>query len=506
LDVLQMKGISKSFGRNQVLFDVNFNLRPGEIHGIMGENGAGKSTMMNILYGNLEANAGEIYVAGEKVTIKEVQDAQKLGICFVQQEIALCQDATVTENIFMSRINHSRSFNMHKLAKEAKEILDPLCHGAINPYDTVDKLPISSQQVVEIAKAVSGDCKILILDEPTSSLSGSEADALHAMIHDLKDRGIGIIYISHRMSDIFGQCDRVSVLRDGRMVSTYDIKDATVPQLVKDMAGREVNVLYPEKHVASEGETEEIVLEVKNLKDAAGRFEDISFKLRKGEVLGFAGLLGAGRSEIMCGVVGLRKLAGGEVIFHGQNIVGKSTADIFNEGMVMLPEDRKTQGLFLDMDIELNTSAAYLSQITKGGFISRALEKKQAEEMSKELAVKCTGIHQIVRSLSGGNQQKVLLAKVLAKKPEVVIMDEPTRGVDVGAKAEIHRLLRKLANEGVSVILISSELEEVMGMSDRVCMIDSTGHFVGDVTGDDINSDKIMYYISDAYKYQEANV
>ena len=505
MEALQLRDISKSFGRNQVLFSIDFDLQAGEIHGIMGENGAGKSTLMNIIYGNLKSDGGEIRVDGNPVTINEVSDAQKLGICFVEQEIALCQDATVAENIFMARINQGKGFNMKKLAEEARQILEPLCGGSIDPYEIVEKLPISNQQVVEIAKAISNNCRILILDEPTSSLSGEEADALHRVIQDLKKRGIGIIYISHRMSDIFGQCDRVSVLRDGYMVSTRPIAEATVQQLVNDMAGREVDILYPPKAETLQRTEENVVLDVQGLTDAEGRFSDVNFKLYKGEILGFAGLLGAGRSEIMQGLTGLRPMKGGKVIFHGRDIMGKSTSAIFQDGLVMLPEDRKKQGLFLDMDIEMNTSAAYLQQITRGGVIQRGKERRQAEEMSKSMNVRCTGIHQIVRSLSGGNQQKVLLAKVLAKRPDVVIMDEPARGVDVGAKAEIHRLLRQLASEGVSVIMVSSELNEVMGMSDRVVMLDSSGCLVGDVTGDDINSDHIMYYISDAYKYQEKN-
>ena len=325
------------------------------------------------------------------------------------------------------------------------------------------------------------------------------------MVQGLKEKGIGVIYITHRMSDVFEQCDRVSVLRDGNMVSTMDIKDASVQGLVNDMAGREVDILYPDKAEHISKNDEDVVLEVTNLTDAAGRFKDVSFRLYKGEILGFAGLLGAGRSEVMMGITGLRKMSGGSVIFKGQNILGKATSDIFEDGLVLLPEDRKVQGLFLDMDIEYNTSAVYLRQITKRGAIDRAAEREQAERMCNAMNVKCTGLGQIVRSLSGGNQQKVLLAKVLAKKPKVVIMDEPTRGVDVGAKAEIHRLLRQLTQEGVSVILISSELNEVIGMSDRVMMMDSTGCLVGQAEGEDINSDHIMYYISDAYKYAEVN-
>ncbi|SFP65471.1 monosaccharide ABC transporter ATP-binding protein, CUT2 family [Oscillibacter sp. PC13] len=505
MNALELKGISKSFGRNQVLFGVDFALRPGEIHAIMGENGAGKSTLMNIVYGNLKPDGGEIYINGQKTAINHVLDAQNLGICFVHQEIALCQDATVAENIFMSQIGRGGKYNLKTLAAKAKEILDPLSSKPIDPYEIVERLPISSQQVVEIAKAISNNCRILILDEPTSSLSGAEAEALHQMIHRLRENGIGIIYISHRMSDIFEQCDRVSVLRDGHMVATYNVSEVSVQQLVNDMAGREVDMLYPEKAADLHREESNVVLDVRGLEDAAGKFHEINFRLYQGEVLGFAGLLGAGRSEIMKGIVGLRKLKGGEVLFQGKNIVGMRTKDIFDSGLVMLPEDRKKQGLFLDMNIRQNTVATYLSEITKNGIIDRKKERELTQSRIERMNIRCVGSDQIVRSLSGGNQQKVLVAKTLAKKPEIVIMDEPTRGVDVGAKAEIHRLLRDLTHEGVSVILVSSELNEVIGMCDRVELIDGSGTIVKEVLGDEINSDTIMYYISDAYRYEQSN-
>jgi ribose transport system ATP-binding protein len=504
MDILEVKGISKSFGRNQVLFGIDFNLRSGETHGIIGENGAGKSTLMNIIYGSLRPDGGEIFVNGEPASIHGVRDAQRLGICFVHQEITLCQDVTVAENIFMSQIGQGQRFQMKKLAEKAMDILDPLIGGAIDPYTIVEKLPISSQQIVEIAKAISNNCRILILDEPTASLSGTEADALHKTIRDLKGKGIGVIYITHRMADVFDQCDRVSVLRDGKMISTYNVDEVAVPQLINDMAGREVDMLYPAKAENLSRGNADAVLEVKDLTDAAGKFRDVSFNLYKGEILGFAGLLGSGRSEIMQGIVGLRRLKSGDVRFKGENIAGWSTKRIFEEGLVMLPEDRKKLGLFLDMDIANNTSANYLLLVSYLGFIDGRKEKSQAGKLVERMNVRCFGTNQIVRNLSGGNQQKVLLAKVLAKTPDIVIMDEPTRGVDVGAKAEIHRFLRQLTREGVSVILVSSELNEIIGICDRVELIDKSGSVVGEASGKDIQSDYIMYYISGAYKYVQS--
>lgn len=506
LDVLKLSGISKSFGRNQVLSNVDFTLREGEIHALMGENGAGKSTLMNIVYGLLKPDTGKIWVSEEEVLINDIRDAQKLGICFVHQEIALCQDVTVAENIFMAKVNDANSigFNRKKMVEEAKIILQSLVNDAIDPEKIVANLSISQQQVVEIARAISNECKILILDEPTAALSSAESNALYQVMQTLKKKGIGIVYISHRMAEIFDQCDKVSVLRDGMMISSYDIKDAQVQSLVNDMAGREIDMLYPQKAKQINYEDENILLNVKDLTDVGKRFSNISFKLYKGEILGFSGMLGSGRSEIMSAIVGLRKAKSGQVVLKGKNITKLSTQIIFEAGLVLLPEDRKKLGLFLDMDIDRNISANYLNQVCIKGWLRKKKEEDQSKNLIKDVNVRCTSGKQLVRNLSGGNQQKVLIAKVLAKQPDVLIVDEPTRGIDVGAKAEVHRLLRKLAQAGVGIIMVSSELNEILGMSDRVVLINSGGEAIKEVQGDDINADHIMYYVSGAYKYKES--
>ncbi|MEA5004659.1 MAG: sugar ABC transporter ATP-binding protein [Christensenella sp.] len=499
--LMELKNISKSFGENQVLFDVNFDLRPGEIHAIIGENGAGKSTLMNIVDGLLSPNGGEIYVQGELASIHNTFDAQRYGIGFVHQEIALCQDVSVAQNIFMSEINAKKKMNINyqEMEKRAAEILTTIVGDAIDPRDTVSNLPISSQQVVEIAKALSMQCKILILDEPTAALAEREVEALYTIMQNLSARGIGCIYISHRMSEIFEQCHRVSVLRDGHMVSVYDVKGVTVQQLVNDMAGREVNAIYPEKAEKITYSDENVLLEVNDLTDAAGVFENIDFKLYKGEMLGFSGLIGSGRSEIMQGVVGLRKLRSGTVKFHNKNMIGKTPREVFSEGLAYMSEDRKHCGLFLDMDIKNNVSAMYLDHFTNRGMIDARDEAKKADGMAKELNIKCMNISQLVGDLSGGNQQKALIAKILVGKPEIVIFDEPTRGIDVAAKTEIHRLLRKLIGEGLGVIVISSELNEVVGMCDRAIILHE-GKIVGEASGQEINSTHIMNYASGAYQ------
>lgn len=497
---LELKNLSKSFGANQVLFDVSFSLKRGEVHAIIGENGAGKSTMMNITYGLVKPDRGEIYIDGVKADIKNAADAQKHGVCFVHQEIALCPELTVAQNIFMSRIKDMRSWNInyHKLNAQAQELLDSIVTG-IDASAPVESLSISNQQVVEIAKALSGDCRVLILDEPTASLSESETESLYEIMRKLKAQGIGIIFISHRLSEIFGQCDRVSVLRDGYMINTYGVGEVDAAQLVNDMAGREIKNIYPPKAEAPDYSDGGSLLQVEGLTDGAGRFADVSFQLHKGEILGFSGLIGSGRSEVMQAIVGLRRAKGGRAVFEGRDIIGQRTKRTFSQGLVYLSEDRKNSGLFLDMDISQNVSAMHMETVQRGIVMDSALERRQAEKFITALRVKCSGAGQALRSLSGGNQQKVMISKLLTKKPKIVIMDEPTRGVDVGAKSEIHGLLRGLANEGTGVIVVSSELNEIVGMCDRVLVMHE-GELVAEVRGEDVNSNRIMHYASGAYK------
>ena len=502
--LLEIKKLSKSFSTNQVLFEVDFGLKAGEIHAIMGENGAGKSTMMNIIDGIVKADNGQVFLNGEEIFIRSPLDAQQHGICFVHQEIALCQDMTVAQNIFMSEISIQKGLvNYQKLAEKAQELLNILVKpGQIDPNAYVQGLSISDQQTVEIAKALSSDCKVLILDEPTASLSEAETQSVYQVMHTLAGRGIGIIYISHRMGEIFDQCDRVSVLRDGHMVSSYEVKDANVQQLVNDMVGREVNAIYPAKSEKIDHSSDDLLLRVEGLMDANKRFEDICFELHRGELLGFAGLIGSGRSEIMESIVGLRKLDAGSVFFHDEDVIKKSTSQIFKSGLVYMSEDRKTTGLFLELNLERNISAMYLELVTEKGMIKNKLERDQAIRMIGEIDIRAQSAEQEAVALSGGNQQKTLIAKVMAKKPEVVIFDEPTRGIDVAAKAEIHRLLRRLVDEGVGVIIVSSELNEIIGMSDRVLIVNE-GKIVQEATGDDINSEHIMYYASGAFYMEE---
>ena len=505
--LLEIKHLSKSYAQ-KVLSDVNFTLEAGEVHALLGENGAGKSTMLNILGGIVKADGGEILIDGEKVTINSVQDAKNLGIGFVHQEIELCQDVTVAENIMMSSITDSNAIiiDFKKLIEDSKKILQPLVGDAINPEDKVEDLPISQQQVVEIAKALSHKCRILLLDEPTAALSEKETEALFKIMEQLKKEGIGIIFISHRMEEIFNHSDRVTVLRDGFIISTRNSKEATMQELIKDMAGREINDIYPPKATNIDYSEKNVMLKVESLTDAKDRFRNINFKLYKGEILGVAGLVGAGRTEIMQNIVNLRKRKTGSVTLMGENLDKYDTEKIYKSGLILLSEDRKKSGLYLDYSIGSNIISTYLEEVMTGMFVNKRKAVKLSEAMYKELGIRGNGYRQAVKSLSGGNQQKTLLAKLLAKKPKVVILDEPTRGVDVGAKADIGNHIRNLANDGIGVVIISSEMNELLGLCDRIIMIDIDGEQVPKVLhSNEFNSDTVVYYISGAYKMSGGN-
>ncbi|RVD31601.1 MULTISPECIES: sugar ABC transporter ATP-binding protein [unclassified Mesorhizobium] len=492
--LLKISGLSKSFGPVRALRDVGFELRAGEIHAIAGENGAGKSTLMKVIDGILAPDSGDIQVDGRSVSIPSPLAAQKLGIGFVHQEIALCPDISVAENIFMSLTNASKALlmNYRDLEKRATAILARL--GNIDPAATVRNLSISQQQLVEIAKALTLDCRILIFDEPTAALTEREAQKLFEIIHQLAGEGIGIIYISHRMAEIFDNCDRVTVLRDGRYITTLDIAGTTPEQVVASMVGRVIDSLYPEK-LRDDERSEDILLEIAGLCEATA-FRDISFQLRKGEILGIGGLIGAGRSEIVKGICRLEGEVTGDVILRGKRLSLTHYGDSIAAGIVYLSEDRKGDGLFLDMSIAANISALAVDRIaTRSGLINERREKQRAETIGKQLSLKCGHVGQPVSTLSGGNQQKVAIAKMLSVDPKVIFLDEPTRGVDVGAKAEIHRILRRLARDGVGIVVISSELPELIGICDRVLIV-REGRITGEVAGAEMTEENIMVLAS----------
>ena len=486
--VLQISGLNKSFGPVRALSDVRFELRKGEIHAVAGENGAGKSTLMNIIDGILQPDSGEIILDGRKVTISSPTVAQRYGIGFVHQDIALCPDVSVAENIFMARTNASRSFFMdyRKLEQDAAEVFRQL--SGIDPSVIVRDLSISNQQLIEIAKALTLNCRILILDEPTAALTLTESQVLFGIMRRLADRGMSIIYISHRMVEIFENCDRVTVLRDGKYITTRDVAEISPSDVVNAMVGRVIDGLYPEKQT---GHSEEIIFEARDLNDEP-RFSDVSFHLRRGEVLGLAGLIGAGRSEIARGICRLEGKATGEVVLNGHKLDLKTYRDCVKHGIVYLSEDRKGDGVFLDMAIAANISALRVEQVADGlGLIRFNKETHQANTLGAKLNLKYGSLSGPVSSLSGGNQQKVALAKMLSVDPCLIFLDEPTRGVDVGAKSEIHRILRDLASTGVGIVVISSELPELIGLCDRVLVV-REGRISGEVSGEMLTEREIM--------------
>jgi ribose transport system ATP-binding protein len=487
--VLQIRGVSKHFGAVKALADVEFSLEQGEIHALCGENGAGKSTMMNIIAGVLQPDNGEILIDGRKVAVGSPSAAQSLGIGLVHQEIALCPDVTVAENMFMAATGRRRSFLMNyaALVRDAQAVMDRLAR--IDVRRKVGELPISSQQLVEIAKALTLDCRVLIFDEPTAALTEAEAQVLFGIIRDLKARGISIIYISHRMAEIFSLCDRVTVFRDGRYVCTENIAETTPDNVVRRMVGREITRLYPPK-LASEERSDETILSVRQLSDGK-RFSDVGFDLKKGEILGIGGLIGSGRTEIAEGICGLRAISGGEVRLGKTRQVFVKYSDAVRVGIVYLSEDRKGSGLFLDLSISSNISALGLDRVTSLGLVDRKAETDSAERFAQRLGLRMGGVDHPVSSLSGGNQQKVAIAKQLAVDPKVIIMDEPTRGIDVGAKSEIHRLLRDLALSGIGIIVISSELPELLGLCDRVLVIHE-GRLAGELNAEDMSEEAVM--------------
>jgi ribose transport system ATP-binding protein len=498
--ILEIKNVSKSFGPVRALKSVNFSLYQGEVHAVAGENGAGKSTLMNVVDGIVRPDSGEILLDGRPVDISSPAVAQELGIGFVHQEIELCPDVTVAENMFMAATASSRSWLMDSdmLERRAGDVLREL--GNIDPRALVRNLSISNQQLVEIAKALTLDCRVLILDEPTAALTEREAQTLFRIMRELAARGISIIYISHRLAEIFGNCDRVSVFRDGEHIMTSRVDETTPSELVKKMVGRALDRLYPDKQHEDE-RSADVILSVRGLTESR-RFRDISFDVHRNEILGFAGLIGAGRSEIAKGICRLEGDVTGEVHLKGRRLRPRHYQDCIANGIVYLSEDRKADGVFLNMSIAANASALSLGLVSRYGIISRRRERELAERTGRDLRLKFGHLDQDVSALSGGNQQKLALAKLLAVDPQVMFLDEPTRGVDVGAKAEIHTILRDLARNGIGVVVISSELPELIGVCDRVIVI-REGEISGEVAGDAMTEENIMRLASMAERKQE---
>lgn len=489
--ILEMKNISKDFSGVKALDKIQFDLRRGEIHSLLGENGAGKSTMIKILAGIHTPTEGQIFINGKEVKIEKVSDAKALGISVIHQELSLVPYLSVAENIYLGRMPSTKIgfVDDKKLAEDAHKVLERLgVQDVIDVHSYPADLTVAQQQMVEIARALSVDSKILIMDEPTASLTERETAQLLDFVKMLRDQGVAIIYISHRMDEVFQISDRITVLRDGQYIATKNMDEISYDDVIRLMVGREMKDVYPEVDLKRGKE----LLRVEHLED--GKFlKDISFELHQGEILGFYGLVGSGRTEIMRYLFGVDKGASFKVYLEGEEIKILKPKDAINAGIMLAPESRKEQGLVLIQDIRFNTVLSILDRIIHGVRTEKKLEDEIVNEYMNKLHTKATSPSHITGQLSGGNQQKVVLAKCLAAKPKVLILDEPTRGIDVGAKFEIYKLITQLAEEGVGIIFISSELPEILNLSTRVITMHE-GEKTGELEKQELSEELVLKY------------
>lgn len=475
--VLEMCGITKVFPGVTALKDVTLRVRPGEVHALVGENGAGKSTLMKILSGVYKPTDGEILLEGEALQLNNVRDAQEKGISIIFQEFNLINTLSIAENVFLGRYTGQKTIDWRKMTRKASQLLDQL-GLTMDVSRFVGDLSTAERQLVEIAKALSFDAKIIVMDEPTSSLTKKEVELFYTIIEKLRGSGITVIYISHKLEEIYRICDRVTILRDGVIIDEKEIGSITQEQIIEKMVGRTVDMEYP-KRDAHPGE---VVVSVRGL-SRAGSLKDISFDLRRGEILGIAGLVGAGRTELAEALFGANPKTSGEILLHGKPAEITSTAQGMKHSIGMLTEDRKETGLILDTDITKNITITKLQNVIGRLLLSNRKERFVAEDYVKQLDIKTPSLRQTAENLSGGNQQKVVMAKWLFSDADILILDEPTRGIDVGAKYEIYLLMNQLAAQGKAIIMISSEMPEVIGMSDRLLVMHE-GRIKGELSGE----------------------
>ena len=482
-----MIGICKSFGANKVLGGVNLHVRPGEVHALMGENGAGKSTLMNILTGIHRADAGTIMVDGKEVTFKNNKDAEEHGIAFIHQELNIWPNLSVLENLFLMNQPKTRFGTID--FKKMREMAEAKCQeiGIDLPLDEIaGECSVGQQQMTEITRSLMLDAKTVIMDEPTAALTERETDRLFEVMKKLKNKGVSIIYISHRMEEVFANCDTITVMRDGQTISSRPTEETNMDQIVGDMVGRVMSEYYPARTNVPGDE----IFRVEGFTQP-GVFRDISFNLRKGEILGVAGLMGAGRTEIMRAIFGVDPHESGKLYFEGKEIYIKNPRDAIRHGFGFITENRKTEGLILDFSIERNIALPSEERLAQSHVINDKKEFDFSSELSKRLGVKVQDINLPASTLSGGNQQKVVIAKWVGMHPKLLILDEPTRGIDIGAKKDIYDLMNELTAKGVSIIMVSSELPEVIGMSDRILVIHE-GRAAGIVEHKDATQTRIM--------------
>ena len=487
--ILSIHGMSKSFGRNKVLNHIDLNVKPGSIMGLMGENGAGKSTMMKCLFGTYQKDEGTIVLDGKEVNFSGSKDALENGVAMVHQELNQCLERNVIDNLFLGRYpkNSLGVVDEGRMKKEASDLFRKL-GITVNLTQPMKKMSVSKRQMCEIAKAISYNSKVIVLDEPTSSLTAPEVAKLFKMMRQLKDQGISLIYISHKMDEIFEICDQISVLRDGSLVMTKDSKDTNMNELISAMVGRSLDNRFPPVD-NTPGET---ILSVQNLSTKyAPKLQNISFDVKKGEIFGLYGLVGAGRTELLETIFGMRTRAAGNVIYDGKMMNFASPKDAMNHGFALITEERKANGLFLKADITFNTTIANMNHYKSGLALSHDDMVRATAEEIKVMHTKCMGPDDMIANLSGGNQQKVIFGKWLERSPNIFMMDDPTRGIDVGAKYEIYELIINMAKQGKTIIVVSSEMPEILGITNRIGVM-SNGHLAGIVNTKETNQEELL--------------
>ncbi|MDR2632317.1 MAG: sugar ABC transporter ATP-binding protein [Treponema sp.] len=488
---LQLKNITKTYPGVLALNDVTLEVIRGEVHALVGENGAGKSTLIKTCTGAVEPDRGKIVVNGKEYPAMSPRLAEENGIAVIYQEFNLVDELSAAENIFLGKAIRKGIRIDRRAMEERSAELFRMLDIAIKPRELVRNLTVGYQQLVEIAKAVSEKAKILIMDEPSAPLTNAEVEKMFEMVDRLKAQGVTIIYISHRMDEIFRLSDRITVMRDGRKIETIATSQTNVEHLVTAMVGRELKETYPARK--SSAVKEAVLLETRRL--SGNGLKDISFKVHRGEILGFAGLIGAGRTELAQMLFGVRPGTSGEIVFKGKPIAPKIPRDAINSGIALVPEDRKRQGALLEIDIKGNISMTILDRISRMSVVNKGREQKIAETYKDSMRIKTPDLFQKIKNLSGGNQQKVIIARWLAVEPELIILDEPTRGIDVGAKHEIYKLINELVENGKTILMISSEMEELMGMADRIIVL-AEGRISGEIDRKDFNQELIMSYAS----------
>ena len=493
-NLLEIKNLSKSFGKNKVLSGINITLKKGSVLGLMGENGAGKSTMMKCLFGIYEQDEGQFFLDGKPIDFKSPKEALENGVSMVHQELNQCLDRTVMDNLFLGR--YPKKFGVvdeKRMFRESSRLFSSLKMN-VNPNVIMRTMSVSQRQMVEIAKAVSYNAKIIVLDEPTSSLTEPEINKLFAIVRDLRAKGVSFVYISHKMDEIFQICDEVSVLRDGNMVYQKTTLDAKMDELISAMVGRSLDKRFPDV----DNTPGEDYLEIKNLSTKySPQLEDISFTVKKGEIFGLYGLVGAGRSELLESIFGVRTISKGEIILNGRSVRFSSPKDAMAYNFAMVTEERKLNGMFGKDTIEFNTCITNLEQYKKFGILSSRKMRDAANREIKKMHTKCVSADELITSLSGGNQQKVIIGKWLEREPDILLLDEPTRGIDVGAKYEIYQLIIQMAKEGKTIIVVSSEMPEILGITNRIAVM--SNHRLAGIVNTNETDKEALLRLSDKY-------